>query len=316
MCDTQAMTDYRFKLGMFLNELGQPFDQGLATAKEIGAQYVWFDRLPDEPPIAELSDAEVDRLAERVSRHGLELFLIAAGSPFKFIHISELDPATMTDDPAFRADFDALVRSMQIAARLGVGAVLCYSFAWPGEYTGDKPTWPMRWLTRGGVIAESDLEKLIKAYSLVLEQADRYGVDVVLSMMPWNYTNTTANFRLLADRLGSSRIRVMWGPADNLNCGEADVATAGFINVKPHLHCLHLKDLHVKDGFHRDFEYRPLGEGDVDFLTVLRSLRNHRCDVVLASATHFRPPSDSRVEAMQINYAKLRSLISRAEDGQ
>ena len=52
------MTDYRFKLGMYLPELRLPFDEALAKAKDIGAEYVWFNSLPDEPAIAEMSDAE------------------------------------------------------------------------------------------------------------------------------------------------------------------------------------------------------------------------------------------------------------------
>ena len=89
------MTDYRFKLGMYLPELRLPFDKALAKAKDIGAEYVWFNSLPDEPPIAEMSDAEVDRMGERVTRHGLEIFLIGASNPFKQIHLTDLDLATM-----------------------------------------------------------------------------------------------------------------------------------------------------------------------------------------------------------------------------
>ena len=48
----------------------------------------------------------------------------------------------------------------------------------------------------------------------MLDQAEKYGVDVVLSMMPLNDTNTTGNLRRLAERLGSDRIKAMWGPAD------------------------------------------------------------------------------------------------------
>ena len=169
----------------------------------------------------------------------------------------------------------------------------------------------MRWLTRGGVIAEVDMEKLVKVFSLVLDRAEEYDVDVVLSMMPWNYTNTTGNFRLLAERLNSRRIKVMWGPADNMNCGEKDVATSGFINVRPYLNSLHLKDLHVIDGIQLNFEYRPIGEGDVDFPAILQNLKNNGSDVVLASATHFRPESGSPAEAMRINYANLNSLFER-----
>ena len=166
---------------------------------------------------------------------------------------------------------------------------------------------------REGVIADVDMQKLVKAFSLVAEQAERYDVDVALSMMPWNYTNTTGNFRQLAERVGSQRIKAMWGPADNMNSGEWDTATAGFQNVRPFLHGLHLKDLHVEDGLRLKFQYRPLGEGDVDYVTILRSLRVHRSEAVLSVSTHFLPPSGSREEAIRINYANLKNLIRRAE---
>ena len=308
------MSDYRFKLGMFLPELGLPFDEGLARAKEIGADSVWFTSIADEPPIAEMSDADAGRMAARVAKHGLELHVIAAGAPFKQLHLADLDLDTMPDDPAFRKEFDDLVRSMQIAVHLGIKTVNTFTFAWPGEYGAGKPTWPMRWLTRGGVIAEVDMEKLHKAFSLVAEQAEHYDVDVSLSMMPWNYTNTTGNFRRVAERVGSPRLKVMWGPADCFNCGEADVSTAGYQNVRPYIHGLHIKDLHVKNGVQLDFEYRPLGTGDVDYLAILRQLHADRSDAILAVATHFRPPSGSREEAMRTNYAQLKQLISRASD--
>ena len=302
---------YRFKLGMYLGELALPFDESLARAKEIGAEYVWFNRLENEPDVAKMSDAEADRMGERVARHGLKIFLLNAGNPFKKIHLTELNAGTMMEHAAFHKELNDLTRSMQIAARLGVRTVGSFSFAWPGEYTAGKPTWPMRWLTRGGVIADVDMEKLVTAFSMVADRAERYDVDVALSMMPWNYTNTTGNFRRVAEAVGSPRIKVMWGPADNVNCGEWDTATAGFQNVRPYLHGLHLKDLHVDEGVRLNFQYRPLGEGDVDFPTILRNLRDHRLDVILSVSTHFRPPSGSRDEAMRINFGNLQRLISQ-----
>ncbi len=304
---------YKFSTAMFINELQMPLEEALPTAKDIGVEYVWFASLPGRPPVADMSDAELDQIADKVAANGLRLMMISAASPFKFIHLTDLEADNLAEHPQFRKDLDDLVRSMEIAARLGVGAVSAYSFAWPGEYTADKPTWPMRWLTRGGVIADADMEKLVKAFSMVVEQAERRQIDVSVSMMPWNYTNTTGNFRSLAERLNSPRLKVMWGPADNYNCGEWDVAEAGFNNVRPYLHSLHVKDLHVNDGLRRDFEYRPLGDGDVDYLTVLRNLRDHRSEAILSLATHFRPPSGSAEEAMRINYDRLQDLTRRVE---
>ena len=304
---------HRFRLAMYTPELRLPFDEEMAQAKAVGVDYVWFNRLLNETPVAEMSDAAADRMAQRVERHGLEIFLLNADNPFKQVHLTDLDLKTMSDHQGFKKDFKHLVRSMQIASRIGVGAVGAFTFAWPGEYSSGKPTWPMRWLTRGGVIAEVDMEKLVKAFTLVAEEAERYQVDVALSMMPWNYTNTTGNFRSLVERVGSRRLTVMWGPADCWNCGEWDVATAGFGNIRPYLHGLHLKDLHVLDGRKLKFEYRPLGDGDVDYLTILRGMRDHGCDVFLSLATHFRPPSGSRKEAMQINYRNLQEMIRKVE---
>ncbi len=304
---------YKFRTAMFINELQMPLEEALATAKDIGVEYVWFTALPGRPPVAEMSDAELDGIARQVDDNGLRLMMISAASPFKFIHLTDLEADSLAEHEEFRKDFDALVRSMEIAARLGVGVVSAYSFAWPGEYTADKPTWPMRWLTRGGHIADVDMEKLVKAFSMMVEQAERHGVDVSVSMMPWNYTNTTGNFRRVAESVKSPRLRVMWGPADNYNCGEADVAQAGFNNVRPYVHSLHVKDLRVNDGLRRDFDYQALGDGDVDYLTVLRNLRDHGSEAILSLATHFRPASGSAEEAMRINYARLTELMGRVE---
>ena len=303
------MAKHQFKIGMYLPELGLPFDEALATAKQIGVEGVWFNTLgADGPLLRELDDAAVDRMAAQVAGHGLEIFLINVGSPFKQIHLTDLELDRMEDDPAFRQEMDDLVRSMEMAARLGIGAVNAFTFAWPGEYSAAKPTWPMRWLTRGGYIADAEMEKLVRAFSLALEQAEKYSVDLALSMMPWNYTNTTGNFRRLAEALNSRRLKVMWGPSDNMNSGEADVATAGFLNIHPYLHGLHIKDLRVKNGIQLDFEYCALGEGDVDYPTILRSLRERGSDAILSVATHFLPSSGSREEAMRINVALKRMI--------
>lgn len=304
--------EVRFKLGMYLGEFDLPFDESLALAKEIGAEYVWFNELKGETPIGRMSDAEADRLAERVNRHGLKILLLTPDVPFKQIHLTDLRVDKPEENADFRRQLADLTRAMEIARRIGVTAVNCFSFAWPGEYSADKPTWPMRWATRGGIISDGEFEKLVRAFTLVVERAERFGVDVALSMMPWNYTNTTGHFRRLAERLGSKRIKVMWGPADNWNSGEWDVATTGFQNVRPFLHGLHLKNLHVKDGARLQFEYCPLAQGDVDYVAILRTLRQHRSDVYLSVSTHFLPPGGTRVDAMRLNFRNLKEIIEKS----
>ena len=204
--------------------------------------------------------------------------------------MTDLNVDRPLDHPGLRRDLDRLVAAMEAAVRLGAGAVICHAFLWPGNWS----VWPMRWLTRGGVIAEVDMGRLVTVYEAALERAEAYDLDVVVGNLPWGYTASTGNFRLLAERIGSPRLKFMWHPSDNLTCGEWDSATAGFRNVRPYLHSLHVKDLHVRptDGIHRkdkDTDYRPLGEGDVDYPTILRSMRDTRSDAVLAVYGHFVP---------------------------
>ena len=116
---------YRFKLGMFLNELRLPFDEALATARDIGAEYVWFSQIPDEPEIAEMNDAEIDRMAERVAEHDLRLFLISALDPFKQIHLTDIDAGSPMDNEEYQRQFNDLVRSMMmVECRRGYGLAI------------------------------------------------------------------------------------------------------------------------------------------------------------------------------------------------
>ena len=305
------MPNYQFKLGMDLQMTGLPLQKALALAEELGAKYGWFGDL--HWAVNEVTNATIDGIGELASRHGVKLFLIGAGGAFSKIHLTDLEIEKITEQPIFQQDFNRLIQTMQAAKRLGVDSVLVYSFAWPGEYSAGKPTWPMRWLTRGGVIANIDMDKLLKVFSLVIEEAEKYDINIVLGNLPWHYTNTTTHCRQLIENLNSKRIRVMWHPSDNLTSGELDSATAGFMNIRPFLHSLHAKDLRVIDGLNLNFEYCPIGEGDVDYITVLRNLRDHRIDAVFAVATHFTLPNSDGADTMRINFANIKPLMKRVE---
>ena len=296
---------------MDLQMTGLPLQKALALAEELGAKYGWFGDL--HWAVNEVTNATIDGIGELASRHGVKLFLIGAGGAFSKIHLTDLEIEKITEQPIFQQDFNRLIQTMQAAKRLGVDSVLVYSFAWPGEYSAGKPTWPMRWLTRGGVIANIDMDKLLKVFSLVIEEAEKYDINIVLGNLPWHYTNTTTHCRQLIENLNSKRIRVMWHPSDNLTSGELDSATAGFMNIRPFLHSLHAKDLRVIDGLNLNFEYCPIGEGDVDYITVLRNLREHRIDAVFAVATHFTLPNSDGADTMRINFENIKPLMKRVE---
>jgi L-ribulose-5-phosphate 3-epimerase UlaE len=157
------------------------------------------------------------------------------------------------------------------------------------------------------------MEKLVKALSLALDEAEKHDVDLVLAQMCWNYNNTTTNFRRIAERVGSPRLKLLWGPADNLNCGEVDVASTGFDNVRPYLIGLHTKDLRVTDGINLNFEYLPFGEGDVGYPTLLGKMFSHGADAVLAITPHYLPPDGTAVDAMRTCFGNLQEMTGETQ---
>ena len=103
--------DHRFKLGIWLSELKLPFARELDAARDLGAEYVWFEGarpggdsgIPGgEPCIATMSDAEADAMGESVARRGLKLYQICAYRPFHNTRLVGLTPDKLLEDAAFR----------------------------------------------------------------------------------------------------------------------------------------------------------------------------------------------------------------------
>ena len=317
------MSTHAFTIGIFIGELPiADLDRTLERVRAIGADHIMVHSLGAEGSIGELTDAQADYFAQRLEAHDVRPLLVG-GNVFKDVHLNDLEIDTMAEHPQFKDHLARLVRGMQVCNRIGFHSVCTNTFAWPGEY-GSKgqqekksPTWPMRWATRGGIISNADMDKLEKGFTLMLEQAERYDGNLVMFQMPWNYTNTTGHFRQIAERLASPRVRVMWGPSDNINSGEIDTATNGFRNVRPYIHGLHMKDLRVNCGSELDFTYCPIGEGHTDYETILRNVHEHGCPTYLSIASHYVAPGrdrkdpDACEDALRANYQTVSALVEK-----
>ena len=283
------MASYTFKMAVFLDETGLPFDRAAELAQELGASHAEA-MLP------------LDQLGERNAAH-CRTVLDAAGlqahafggtpNPFKQIHLDEIELADLPTHPEFLRDLDIVRRQIAFAKIVGSPNILVQGFAWPGEYQNGQrvsPTWRQRYAAGGGQIPPAELDKLIKAFSIVADLAEREQIDVGIGMMPWNYTSTSRNFRRIVEGVGSPRLKCKWGPGDNYNAGELDTVTAGYENLQPYLTSLHLKDLRVTSGPGLDFAYGPIGTGDVDYAALFRTFAREQTDIVIAVATHFQLP--------------------------
>ena len=203
---------YSFKIGMYLGELKVSLAEALDVAAELDVRYIWYSEQSFGKPFLEMTDSEVDAAGRLFTQRGMILFLLAPGNCFKQVHLADLDLETMEQHPEFRAEMRQLDRQMEVAAQLGVPAVNTFTFAWPGEYTAGKPTWPMRRLTRGGLIADVDMAKLVKGIGLMTERAEHHGVDREVLAARWEGTpGGVLELLIVADSFLRHMVRALVG---------------------------------------------------------------------------------------------------------
>jgi sugar phosphate isomerase/epimerase len=175
----------------------------------------------------------------------------------------------------------------------------------------------MRWATHGGIISEGELQQLAAIFSSICGKAEALGVDVVLAMRPFHFVSCARNFQLIAERVGSHRLKCQWSPADCLVSNETDILAA-YQLLKPYLHGLHCKDVTTGNGPMGDIGWSywwcSIGEGEVEWSRLLRLLaREHEGPLYLGICTHFKdeqlPEDEQLPAAMAQSFRAIRGLL-------
>ncbi len=308
----QQMNDYEFKMGVLLADTALPFEEAVGIAQELGARFVEYS-VPED----KLTDEHADYRKRILDDAGLHTHAVGCSppNPFKKLHIDEVELAELGAYPEFKRDLDNIRRSMAFAKIVEAPQVQCSGFAWPGEFrTGKRPgpTWSKRYAAGGGFIPPAELEKIVQAFRWVADLADEHDIDVLLSVHPWEYVNTSRHYLEIVEQIDSTRFKAKWCPGDAILSGEFDTVTTGFENLKPYLTSLHLKDTRTIDGPSCKFEWCELGTGDPDYAALFRSFARDRTDVVIAAASHYEPPGGKPADGLRINYQKALVLAEQA----
>ena len=66
------------------------------------------------------------------------------------------------------------------------------------------------------------------------------------------------------------------------------------------------------DGPAIEFEYVPIGSGDTDYATLFRTFARDHTDIVIAVATHYKLPGDTKANSMRLNYANRLELTEQS----
>lgn len=274
------------------DEFSPDLDIALQAMQEIGMSGVEL-RVIAGKNIMDLSDAELDGVAERVAAGGFKVVSIA--SPlFKCLlpDSPPVDSRFQHDVFAARHTFEdqprLAERAFFIAKKFGATIIRVFSF----------------WRT---VDPEACFEKVVRELGQLAEEAARHGLTIGLENEHACNIATGAETRQALDCLKHSNLGVVWDPANAYVSGE-DPFPAGYAVLPPdRIVHVHAKDCHMEG--HTPV-WGPLGTRAIDWKGQIAALLQDEYKGYLSLETHWAGPGGDKLQASKICGWNLRGLAS------
>ena len=231
----------------------------------------------------------VARFADRFELDGVEIRSVWSRNPQNLLHQKddikrilrkyELDVSAIAS-PFFKADvdnndeyeehLDILRNCIQLAQALDTNIIRGFTF------------WRKNNL-------DAYIEKIIERFQKPLEMIESEGVILGIENEPSTFVGNGKELADFLDRLGSKHVKALWDPGNNMWDPTGEIPYPdGYIYVRDKT--VHV---HVKDGVRRGSGGKPqciaFGDGEVDYLGQLRSLKEDGYRAYLSLETHWRP---------------------------
>jgi sugar phosphate isomerase/epimerase len=281
-----------FPIAAITDEFSPDIETAARSMAEIGMTGAEL-RMVFGKNIIDVSDAELDRVAEIVARHGLEIVSIA----------SPLLKCVLPDSPDVDARFQQDVfaashtfedqprladRALEIAERTGARIVRVFSY----------------WRS---VQPEACFERVARALERLAEQAAQHGRIVGLENEHACNIATGAETGRVLDAVAHPNLKVVWDPANAYVSGETPYPDGYCRLPVQRIAHVHAKDCRVED---RRPIWCALGEGGVEWKGQIRALAEDGYQGWLSLETHWTGPRGDKHEASVICGRNLRALVT------
>ena len=220
------------KLGVITDGISRDFEHALQVMTDAGLEYAELQYLWDHE-VGGLSDDQTAKVLALVERYGVRVSCIT-----RHVFAGLLVGATEVDGEDYRRHLEALKRCIVLAKALDTKLVRIMSFRKEMILFG-----------HGGAEAwnasKGAWDKLKSLLQPVLALAEAEDVTLVVETGN-NAIITSAQLgRRLIDELGTSRLKVLWDPANSLYCTEAAYPDGYEALRGGYLSHIHMKDARV-----------------------------------------------------------------------
>ena len=281
-----------FKLGIITDEVSPDLERALRFMVSRSVPYGELRTLWQKN-IMTLTPEELERARQLLRKHGVKVSAI--DSPLFKYDLPEMPaPLPPQKRDLFGADYtdkdtdDLLQRSFNLARFFGTSKIRVFSY-----FRVDQPehAYP---LIR---------ERLAKA----AVSAARQGLILLVENEPVCNIATSRELGRLVRDINSSHLRANWDPANARVLGEIPYPD-GYREVRGLFAHMHIKDLRM-DPQTGQVIWARVGEGLMDYRSLLKALREDGYDGVISLETHYRRPDGNTMESSRECLEGLKKII-------
>jgi L-ribulose-5-phosphate 3-epimerase len=283
-----------FRLGAINDELSPSFERALDLAVDLGIQELEIHTL-GRKTIEELTPPEVKHLQQGLQERRLHVCNVSS-TAFLRCHLDDRDVKITWRTPfrsikgCYADHIRGLEHALQIAQELQAPLVRIFGF-WQDEPLTDA-------------ISQQVADRLARP----LKMAQAAGIPLALENCPHTYFDWGQRAAHLVEMVASPWLRLLWDPCSGLRSGEPDVLAA-YPQIRHCLAHVHAKDLRFDPSSKRGHVYVPIGQGQVDWRSILTRLKVDGYQGVICIETHHLGPDGSKESAAIATYHGLTKVM-------
>ena len=275
-----------YPLGILSDEISQDFEHACKLIREWDMAHVELRTMWGKNML-ELSESELDKISEVLETYDLQVTAIASPvfkSPRDGIPKETEGDFQLSGYDTIEGQHQLIRRAADLCKRFRTNKIRIFTF------------WREPWSDE---LAEDVADKLVSAAKLA------QSLDVILAVEnePVCVVGTGkelgALFDVIRQKTDSSlrqHIGVLWDPGNASHGGEENPYPDGYDHLQPdEIVHVHLKDATVDEQGNRTL--LPLGEGQIDFVSQFRRLKEDGYKGVVVLEPHYHPETMTQEEA-------------------